>query len=184
MEIGDPVLVRFTKWGGGGHWELPGLLLGSDGFGSWVGLAPGDPMTRLGHEVRLAYARVLAFAADEVGFVASFNERIDGVEAARSGTYVDITTHPVWGLTPSGQPEVSMVDLDLDVVQVWSGVVSVADEEEFSAHQVSLGYPEDIVAHAVQWRDKVLNMMHAGESPFDGRASHWLDQLAVLARKR
>jgi hypothetical protein len=52
--------------------------------------------------------------------------------------YVDITDAPVW---PTAH-EVTMVDLDLDVVRVRAtGAVEVVDEDEFAEHQVSLRLP-------------------------------------------
>lgn len=166
--------VRFTKWGGGPHWTLDGLELGSDDAGAWVGLPKRALMSRPGHEVRLEYDRILVVAED-IGFVASFNEWIDSPRGARCATYVDITTTPVWG-----DGEVTMVDLDLDVVQEWTGWVSVQDRDEFADHRRQLAYPDELVEHAKHWCDEVRRMVRVGEPPFDGREAAWLDVLAEL----
>ena len=46
--LGAPVLGRFTKWGGGRHWEWVGRYLGSDEFGDWWFAPPGTRCTRPG----------------------------------------------------------------------------------------------------------------------------------------
>ncbi|MDQ3308159.1 MAG: DUF402 domain-containing protein, partial [Actinomycetota bacterium] len=75
---------------------------------------------------------------------------------------------------------VTMVDLDLDVVERWSGVVEVHDEDEFAAHQVSLGYPEELVALAERSCADVERALTAGEPPFDDRAPTWLQRLTEM----
>ncbi len=137
---GARVLVAFTKWGGGKHWESELRLLGTDQCGTWVGAFKGRRLTRPGHDMVIPYATVMV-VPPAAGYIASFNEWIDGPELASCSTYVDITTVAQWS-----DARVTMVDLDLDVVQRWSGRVEVDDEAEFAEHQVSLGYPSEIVA--------------------------------------
>ncbi len=168
--------MRFTKWGGGAHWEHLATYLGEDDAGVWLGHAKGEPMTRPGHHVVLAYDRVAVISRGDLGFVASFNEWIDSPDVARCCMYVDITSAPVWGES-AGTPEVTMVDLDLDVVQAWTGEVSVSDEDEFASRQDELDYPDEVVKHARHWRDEVQRMVEAGLPPFDGRETRWLDEL-------
>ncbi len=170
--IGEPVRVAFTKWGGGQHWESEGQVLGTDEYGVWVGAGKGRRLTRPGHDVVIPYDTVMLVPAD-AGFVACFNEPADGLQAAWCSTYVDITTVPQWrdGL-------VTMVDLDLDVVKLWSGLVEVHDEDEFAEHQVSLGYPDDIVEDAEQSCAAVRRALREAAAPYDGRADLWLERLS------
>ena len=50
--------------------------------------------------------------------------------------YVDMTTPAVWDGS-----QVTMVDLDLDVVLGRDGELLLDDEDEFDEHRVTLGYP-------------------------------------------
>ncbi len=168
------VQVRFTKWGGGQHWESAGTLLGTDECGTWVGGARGRRLSRPGYDLVIPYATVMV-ASDSAGFVASFNERLTGPGLAGCSTYVDITTVPQWS-----DDVVTMVDLDLDVVQRWDGDVSVHDEDEFAHHRVELGYPPAVVAAAERSCGQVVAAMRAGRPPFDGRAERWLERLNAL----
>jgi protein associated with RNAse G/E len=57
--------------------------------------------------------------------------------------YVDITTPAVWD-----DDVVTAVDLDLDVIRRFDGSWFVDDEDEFAEHQVTYGYPPELVADA------------------------------------
>ena len=48
LRPGDPVAVRFTKWGGGAHWEFRVTFLGDDGQGTWCGAPAGTWLERPG----------------------------------------------------------------------------------------------------------------------------------------
>ncbi len=171
---GATVQVIFTKFGGGQHWESVGALLGTDECGTWVGGARGRRLSRPGYDLVIPYATVMV-APIGAGYVASFNERLAGPTVASCSTYVDITTIPHWTDT-----SVTMVDLDLDVVKRWSGVVEVHDEDEFAEHRVSLGYPDQITTLAMRSCDAVQAAMTAGRAPYDGSADVWLERLAAL----
>jgi uncharacterized protein len=174
MQLGDPVRIEMTKWGDRPHWHIPGLWLGSDDQGDWIGIPAGTRMSRPGLDVRSEH--------DQVGLVPTL-----GDEVARSclptfhrapshvWVYVDMTTLPVWdGAT------LRAVDLDLDVVRGREGHVVVDDEDEFAEHQVSLGYPPDVVALAEASRDRVLAAVLAEDAPYDGRHQDWLGVLQDL----
>ncbi len=133
----DLINVRFTKYGGGGHWEFVGTLLSGDEHGTWVGCSTGTELARPGHAFRSGHDWVTLFP-DGQPWVATFRNSPDPVTV-----YVDITTAPVW----SG-PEVSMVDLDLDVVLTRDGTLLLDDEDEFEEHRVTLAYPSVLVALA------------------------------------
>ncbi len=94
--------------------------------------------------------------------------------------YVDMTTEPcvaaAGGRRRRHRPEweVTMVDLDLDVVLTRGGDLFVDDEDEFAEHQVELGYPAEVVALAERWRDVVLGAVAAGDEPFATVGHEWL----------
>jgi hypothetical protein len=71
---GDVINVRFTKWGGGGHWTFSGTLLGYDEHGTWVGGSTGTQLARPGHAFRSGHDWVTLFPDGEP-WVASFNNR-------------------------------------------------------------------------------------------------------------
>jgi protein associated with RNAse G/E len=89
-----------------------------------------------------------------------------------------MTTEPVWRRRGSGDGgpewEVTMVDLDLDVVLTREGHLYVDDEDEFAQHRVELDYPEEVVALAERWRDRVHTAVAAGDEPFATVGHAWL----------
>ena len=48
LRPGDAVGVRYTKWGGGAHWEFPVTFLGDDDLGTWCGAPAGTWLERPG----------------------------------------------------------------------------------------------------------------------------------------
>ncbi len=57
---------------------------------------------------------------------------------------------------------------------VCEGHLYVDDEDEFAQHQVELGYPEEVVALAERWRDRVFAAVAAGDEPFGSVGHAWL----------
>jgi hypothetical protein len=95
-------------------------------------------------------------------------------DPAPTWVYVDMTTPPVWD-----GAVVRAVDLDLDVIRMREGSVVIDDEDEFAEHQVTLGYPPEVVALAEASRDRVHAAILDEEPPYDGSHEPWL---AVLHR--
>ena len=89
-------------------------------------------------------------------------------------TYVDMTTPAVWTGGPDS-PAVSMVDLDLDVIQRRDGTVFIDDEDEFADHQGSLSYPPEIVVMARRSADQVIAAISEGTEPFGRVGRAWVD---------
>jgi uncharacterized protein len=181
--IGAAVLGRFTKWGGGRHWEWVGRYLGSDAFGHWWYAPGGTRCVRPGVDFVQTDSWV-SLVPHEGAYAAGFYPAHRDVSV-----YVDMTTEPVWQrravaapASPAGAAgaaggpewEVTMVDLDLDVVLTREGHLFVDDEDEFAEHQVTLGYPPEVVALAEHWRDRVLAAVAAGEEPFASVGHEWL----------
>ncbi len=164
-----PVRVECRKWPDSPHWEFDAVRLGVDGHGTWVGITEG---TLLASPTRAFYA-----VADHVTLVPHDDWWLGtfyGSDAKRPfDTYVDITTPAVW----HGEELVRAVDLDLDVIKGATGRVWVDDEDEFAAHRVSLGYPEDVIEQAVASAQVVLDAVTAGRAPFDDTPRDWLARL-------
>jgi hypothetical protein len=165
--LGYPVRIEMEKWGGRPHWHIPARWLGTDEHGDWIGIPSGTPMVRPGLEV--------ALDNDQVGLVPAGGADLEGAFLATfhgpggdTWAYVDMTTPPFWD-----GPVVRAVDLDLDVIRLQIGDVYVDDEDEFSEHQVELGYPPEVVALAEASRDRVHAAVLAEESPYDGTHERW-----------
>ena len=172
LQPGADVAVRFTKWGGGRHWEFPVTYLGRDEHGHWGGAPVGTRLERPGHGFVSAFAWVTLFPEGKP-WAASFYDSRHGEVAV----YVDMTTPPVWA-----GAEVSMVDLDLDVVLRRDGSLILDDEDEFDDHRVALRYPAEIVELARRSAAEVLAAVSAGAEPFAQVGHRWLGTLAEADR--
>jgi hypothetical protein len=172
---GDGVLVRYTKWGGGQHWTLTGHRLGEDEHGVWVAVPIGTVASRPGSAFAAERHHVILFPPD-VPCTAAFYQPLPGDGGDQIETYVDISTVPEWR-----DGEVTMVDLDLDVIRFADGSVVVDDEDEFAEHQVALGYPPEIVALAEQSCAARLAEVRAGTPPYGGVGAAWLRRVSRLA---
>ncbi len=167
-----------TKWGGRPHWVYPGRYLGSDELGDWVGFAVGTHFERPGASYDADYPQVTLLPADDApdrGWVATLH----GPESVKTRFYVDITT-PVEHV-PEDPHLWRAVDLDLDIVQRVTGYTFVDDEDEFVEHQVTYGYPDEVVAAARHSAEFVHRLVLEGAAPFDGATGdRWRSVLASL----
>jgi hypothetical protein len=156
---GQRVEVRFTKWGGGRHWEFAATHLGTDRHGHWVAGAIGTVCTKPGSLFASEFAWVTLLPYDQP-WVASFYD----APQHPVRTYVDITTVPEW----SG-PTVGWSTSTSTWSSAGTGSLFVDDEDEFAAHRVSLGYPQEIVDLARRSRDEVFAAIRDGTGPFGSR---------------
>jgi protein associated with RNAse G/E len=160
------VQVNYRKYDGTLHWNLRMRRLGEDTHGVWLGL-PADSVMRKGHdpEVPLPEAHVILFPR-AAWWTAVFNAAPRSTEI-----YCDITTPPQW---PS-PAEVTMVDLDLDVLRKRGadGPILV-DEDEFAEHQVRYGYPAEVIEAAESAARWLMAAVADGTGPFDGSHRRWL----------
>lgn len=173
FELGDPVRIEMTKWGDRPHWHIPARWLGSDDHGDWLGIPAGTLMSRPGLQTVSEFDQVGLVpppSEDDAarGWMATFHRA-----PAPTWVYVDMTTPPRWD-----GGVVRAVDLDLDVIRMRNGCVVVDDEDEFAEHQVSLGYPAEIIALAGASRDRVHAAILAEDPPYDGWHERWLRILA------
>ncbi len=160
----------YRKFDGALHWHLPMRYLGEDEHGIWTGMPAGGIMQR-GSEppIELAYSHVGLFPHD-AWWTAWFNG-----EPRRSEIYCDVTTPPQW----PAPTEVTMIDLDLDVIRDRaSGTVRLMDEDEFAEHTVRYGYPEDIVAQATSTAKWLTDAITSGLEPFASVYRSWLAKVS------
>jgi uncharacterized protein len=124
---GRDVRVVYTKYDGSLHWHFTMRHLGSDEYGVWLGAPAGTP-TQRGSEPPIVLGDAWVQLIPHVQWwTAAFN-----AAPADTEIYCDITTEPRW--LPG---EVTMVDLDLDVLRMRSDQhVLLVDEDEFAEHQV------------------------------------------------
>jgi hypothetical protein len=168
---GDAVDVRFTKWGGGRHWEFPVTVLGVDAHGVWCGAPVGTRLERPGAAFTSQFGWVTLFPTDRP-WAASYYDSPDQPIAV----YVDVTTPPAWAGS-----SVSMVDLDLDVIVTRDGDLLLDDEDEFAEHQVTLGYPREIVELARGSADHLMVAAQHGREPFGAAAAGWMARLETMS---
>ena len=180
---GARVRCEISKFGDRPHWEYDATVLGSDEYGEWLGFPAGTHYSRPGH----------SFVSDRchVGLVPA---PVDGVPPWHLATfwssagdlwpvlgdsgveiYIDVTTPAVWH-----GPVLRAVDLDLDVVRGFNGKVIIDDEDEFLEHQVSFGYPAEVIAAARATADELFIAVEQKQAPYDGRHLAWLEELSRL----
>ncbi|GGS97442.1 UPF0374 protein [Planobispora rosea] len=159
----ENVNVVYRKFDGSLHWHHRGLLLGEDEHGVWTGCTAGSSGSR-GHEppVVWPHAFVMLFPRDQ-WWTAVFNAQPDKTEI-----YCDVTTVPEWN-----DGEVTMVDLDLDVIRMRDGRVFLDDEDEFEEHRVRYAYPADVIASARAAAEHLLEAVATRAAPFAARP-RWL----------
>ena len=175
LSRGDTVRLEMTKWGGQPHWQMPGVYLGSDAAGDWIGFATGTYMARPGMD--------FTTTNDQVGLVPAAGTAVGRAWLATFHgpggtvwTYVDMTTVPEWD-----SYTVRAVDLDLDVIEALDRSVFVDDQDEFDEHRVEHSYPREVVDLALATRDIVLTAVRDKHPPFDGSATPWFDVLRSVS---
>lgn len=173
---GRDVRVVYTKYDGSLHWNFTMRYLGEDEHGIWLGAGPGL-VGRRGHDHEVVFkeAQVLLFprrdgGARDAWWTAAFN-----AAPARTEIYCDIATPARW--PDPGQ--VTMVDLDLDVVRRRADQrVEIVDGDEFDEHQRQYGYPAQVIREAEQAAAWLRHALSAGAEPFAGDYRGWLAQVS------
>lgn len=177
---GSRVHADYRKWDGSPHWQSHGTLLGVDEHGVWVAFPRGTHFERPGAAFDLERDSVSLFP--NAGFTPAFNASSGRPEQV--AVYVDITTAPTWNRTDDGGWRVTMIDLDLDVVQRASGFIYVDDEDEFLEHQRRFGYPPEVVRNAEADARAVFEDVRDGRGAFDGTGWRWMQGLSGVRTDR
>jgi protein associated with RNAse G/E len=166
--VGDEVRVVYRKYDGSLHWNQVMQWLGEDEHGIWTGAVP-PVVARRGYEepVITDYAQVMLFPRG-AWWTASFN-----AAPARTEVYCDISSPAQW----PDPGEVTMIDLDLDVIRRRDGNVAIVDEDEFADHQLKFGYPPDVIAESQRAAAWLKAALSDGTEPF---GSVYLSYLALL----
>ncbi|MBD3005208.1 MULTISPECIES: DUF402 domain-containing protein [unclassified Streptomyces] len=162
----DLVSVNYRKYDGTLHWNLRMRRLGEDDHGVWLGLPGGGVMRKgYGPMVPIACAHVILIPRD-AWWTAAFN-----APPRETEIYCDIATPAEW----RSSHEVSMVDLDLDVLRKRTdGSTLMDDEDEFAEHQVRYGYPADVIAEAEAAGRWLMDAVDGRAEPFGDASRAWL----------
>jgi protein associated with RNAse G/E len=166
---GREVRVVYTKYDGSLHWHHTARYLGEDDHGIWLA-SQGGSMTQRGNEppIMLEQATVELMPRG-TWWTATFNAAPVGTEI-----YCDITTPPRW----PDESEVTMVDLDLDVVRLRADrQVLLLDEDEFAEHRVRYAYPAEVIARAEGAAAWLQRAIKESAEPFGTVYRGWLDQV-------
>jgi hypothetical protein len=166
------VRVRFTKWGGARHHGAEVVYLGADEHGDWLGDPVGNHWSGGPREFVGVTDNVLLIPRGR-GMTAVFYDVHPDQDFE---LYVDITSVPRWepGL-------VTAVDLDLDVIRRFDGSWFVDDEDEFAEHQVTLGYPPEVVRAAEAECARVVDELRRGAPHLATEtAAPWRERLRSL----
>jgi uncharacterized protein len=166
---GRDVRVVYTKYDGSLHWHQVMQYLGEDEHGIWLG-GPAGSTTQRGDEPPIVLKQpFVELIPDGQWWTATFNG-----DPASTEIYCDIGTPPRW----PDPAEVTMVDLDLDVLRLRADQrVIVVDEDEFAEHQVRYGYPADVISAAERATAWLLDAISAKAEPFGAAYRSWLDMV-------
>jgi hypothetical protein len=166
FRAGDDLLVEFRKWPATLHYRVKAVFLGAGETGAWIGGRKGRTVDRgPGRRPNVVSEDWVSFLPYGQGWAARrYARRAATGRASRYSCYVDVTT-------PAQVDDggVHLVDLDLDVVRTWGGVVELLDQDEFEEHRFLLDYPEPIVKSALRSVAGVRAAMTARTRPFDGK---------------
>lgn len=157
------------------HWQEPCQFLGIDEHGIWLGMPAGTvaskPTFSLTHE--LTHAKLITHH----GWAANIGEPSD--DPHRIVIYVDMVSVPEWHREGDGF-RVTMIDLDLDVLQRVDHSIEIDDEDEFADHRISARYPADAVTLAESACAEVHQLLTEKAEPFATVGQRWLDRARAL----
>lgn len=159
--------VVFRKFDGRLHRRAVEIHLGEDEWGTWLGVPAGTEVYYASADVsRVDRHRGVRLIPRDGWFTAMFFAPTRSLEM-----YCDVVAPADW----TGSAQVSMVDLDLDVTRTHRGLVELLDEDEFAVHQVSYGYPTEVITQAAESAQRILTASRDRAEPFGSHYVSWLD---------
>ena len=169
--------IDFRKWPDQLHWQAEMEYLGEDDHGLRLWRSPGCPARR-GDDLPITTNNsAVKVITPGDWWTAIWNDEQPVT------VYVDIATPAVWD-----GDHVTMIDLDLDldldVVQLGDGSVEIHDEDEFLEHQISLGYPRDVVNRAIATTERLVAAVETRTEPFGGTALRSLEMARELTSRQ
>jgi hypothetical protein len=168
--MNDLIRLTFRKYDGSLHWHSVLRRLGEDEHGLWLGWGRNHRMARGAEPPITLDEAFVQLIRREDWWCGSFNAAPRNTEV-----YCDITTVAAW----TAPDEISLIDLDLDVLRFRDGTPPlIDDEDEFLEHQVRYSYPPEVIASARTTADKLLAAVQADEEPFKSGYQRWLAMVA------
>jgi protein associated with RNAse G/E len=161
--------VVFRKFDGRLHRRAVELYLGEDEWGTWLGVPVGTEV----HYAAAGFTRVDEHRGVRLIPHDGWYTPLFFAPTRKLEMYCDITAPAVW----SGREQVTIVDLDLDVTRTHRGRVTLLDEDEFAVHQVSYGYPAEMVTRAAEAAQQILAACRDRAEPFGTHYITWLERV-------
>ncbi|MET9594460.1 DUF402 domain-containing protein [Streptomyces sp. NPDC006516] len=168
---GDPVMVDVRKYDGSSSALWSAARLGEDAHGVWLGTTRGTPVSSAAGGWTARFPYVMLVPRRE-WWTATF------CTAPGPEMYCDVCTVPEWNAEGT---ELSIIDLDLDVVRSHGGEACAQDEDEFDRHRVLYSYPDELVDKArrtCEWLMWAGRRSGQGAEPFASVYRHWLGLIA------
>ena len=160
------------KYDGRPHRQVTGLLLGSDEHGTWIGTPAGTVVTyhygsRSTGRTKVDSVRLIPAGGWWMAMCLAPPHRLE--------MYCDVIAPARW----TRPDEITVIDLDIDLVRYRDGRVEVEDEDEFAEHRVTFGYPEEIVTGALAGAAALRTALTCDEEPFATHYQEWLSQVSL-----
>ena len=168
MDPGRPYTLQFFKYPDTLHWRHEGHCLGEDEHGVWLGCRAGDVAQRGTEAVKYISGNQVHLIPRDEWWVLTY-----APHHPKATHWIDIST-----LATFGEDRVTMVDLDLDVVRTPDGRVVIDDEDEFAEHQVTLGYPPELIENAERATREMLAALTEMREPFHEVARTWWERVS------
>ena len=166
----DAVDLVLRKFDGRPHRQVTARLLGEDAYGTWLATPRGSVVSYHYGPRPIGRTKTDAVRLVTEGgwWMAMFL-----AEPARREIYCDVISPARW----TGPAEITVVDLDIDLVRYRDGRVEVEDEDEFAEHRDELGYPPEIVAGALDGAAELRAALIRDDEPFASHYRGWLDRV-------
>ncbi len=175
IRVRETIGVQYLKYPDTLHWRHdPMVVLGTDEHGLWLGGGPttflrkGLSPTPRDHHERGFFAdhHFVQLVVPDGWWTFIFNG--PDRPAGRISHYVDIVTPPEFR-----SDEIRWVDLDLDVILGGDGELLIDDEDEFTTHIDTLGYPPMWVDRARAEAARIFLAIERGDEPFSSACLEW-----------
>ncbi|MBT8197210.1 MAG: DUF402 domain-containing protein [Acidimicrobiia bacterium] len=170
MDVGSLHTLQFLKNPDTLHWRLDTVYLGRDEHGLWLASPVGTVAQKGMQEPKAIRNRGVHLIPTSDWWVFSLHA---GAESATH--FLDISTPATFA-----EDRVTMIDLDLDVVRFADGRVILEDEDEFTEHQVTLGYPSEWIEAALAAAEWGMAAVTSDTEPLGDVARRWWETAADL----
>lgn len=175
---GSPVTLAYRKYDGTPHWTHRAFYVGHDPRAHWIGAVKDEIVRKPGRELPWANHWVVAIPRNEWF---TMNVNLPG-PSVPTQVYCDMTSVPTWHQVDGGV-EARAIDLDLDVMVLKNGNLIIDDEDEFEEHQVSYGYPQDVIDAARASCNAVHASLDADDTWFWAEGQAWLNRWISMIAK-